>query len=133
MSDLDNLRPEVRDAVAAIDKGNGVFVNGDGCEGGIAWATIRAELLRLARAEAELAALKARMQWQPIETAPRDGSSVIIGCAGKGSGEGVYATEPGWKGWPEPGWYWVGEDADLARPIEPTHWMPLPPPPKGEE
>ena len=50
-NELDNLRPEVREAVAAIDKGNGVFVNGDDCEGGIAWATARAELLRLAEYE----------------------------------------------------------------------------------
>ena len=70
--DLDTLRPEVREAVAAIDKGNGVFVNGDDCDGGIAWATARAELLRLADENARLnkiesLATEQRLQMEDVE------------------------------------------------------------------
>lgn len=46
---LDTLRPEVREAVHAIDHGNGVFVDSDDGIGAEKWRVIRAELLRLAR------------------------------------------------------------------------------------
>lgn len=83
--DLEILRPEVHEAVHAIDHGNGVFVDSDDGIGAEKWRIVRAELLRLARndadarialdadhdwkemyerakkAEAELAALKARI------------------------------------------------------------------------
>lgn len=53
---LDTLRPEVADAVSALDETTCMT------NPGLKWyATIRAELLRLASAEAELAALKARI------------------------------------------------------------------------
>jgi len=70
-------------------------------------------------------------QWQPIETAPKDGSQIDLWCEGKLSSER------------RPFCYW-GELSDLSgkegegwmgvyRPYEdftPTHWMPLPEPPK---
>lgn len=49
------------------------------------------------------------MNWQPIETAPRDGTWMLVAC----------------------GWRREGEDAigGTIRWDIPTHWMPLPPPP----
>ena len=63
---------------------------------------------------------EAQMEWQPIETAPKDGASVLIGRAQ----------------WPEPfvahledgRWYIDGEDEPFD--FAPTHWMPLPDAPK---
>jgi hypothetical protein len=55
------------------------------------------------------------MDWQPIETAPRDGTSVLAVWA-YGAHEVVR-----WCGW------W---DANGFTRPEPTHWLPLPPPPK---
>lgn len=66
--------------------------------------------------------------WQPIETAPEDGAWVILS-----DGEQV-----------QPGYYWAilfgtgdkewvtySHRADWEEvPFEPTHWMPLPNPPK---
>jgi len=68
------------------------------------------------------------MNWQPIETAPRDGTNILVLM------EGV-VIEASWQG----SGYWVvscvsshgcgccGSDNE-----EPTHWMPLPAAPKGE-
>jgi len=70
--------------------------------------------------------------WQPIETAPRDGT-YFIGFWPHMSGsfadhQGQYRTR--WTGWG--GGCWEGDA--LGRPVEyPTHWMPLPPPPAIEE
>ncbi len=70
------------------------------------------------------AALRAAPAWQPIETAPRDGTPVwafngeqapMLYIAGEG-----YAL-----------WIWADQvlaDVDPS-PEQPTHWMPLPEPP----
>ncbi len=71
--------------------------------------------------------------WQPIETAPKDGSEIILGCAGKNgwSGAGFYHDGSQCKR-SDGGWF--GEDDRnnllIAKDIDVTHWMPLPPPPK---
>ena len=54
VADLGNLRPEVQEAVVAIDGGNGVFVNSDDGIGSEKWEVARAELLRLAKENADL-------------------------------------------------------------------------------
>ena len=62
--------------------------------------------------------------WQPIETAPKDGTRVILGNPNNPYGE----------------WPFMGEfDAGKWRihidgqTIDPTHWMPLPEPPPTVE
>lgn len=60
--------------------------------------------------------------WQPIETAPKDGSSILLFCEGNiFTGKRHKDEIPPYKDW----WFCagVGERA-------PTHWMPLPTPPK---
>lgn len=65
------------------------------------------------------------MIWQPIETAPKDGSKLL----GWEPPDSIY-TSPVlyavcW--WSGNGWVRDGDDFDLV--VEPTHWMPLPEPP----
>jgi hypothetical protein len=65
--------------------------------------------------------------WQPIETAPKDGSAILLW--------------PGAKIWtdqmtPAIGWYargfgWTCSSAGASGDIA-THWMPLPEPPRVE-
>jgi hypothetical protein len=79
-------------------------------------------------------------EWQPIETAPRDGTAVLVmrdiwpgtksGRAEKCYGHNTYVAE--W--WQDEGdggeWVcYMDRIEEPVCPIEPTHWMPLPAPP----
>ncbi len=77
--------------------------------------------------------------WQPIETAPKDGSTILL-CVSNSEREpvivtGLWVTEAmDWSGWPitEPTWREVWCHFQLASDGDnPTHWMPLPTPPQS--
>lgn len=61
------------------------------------------------------------MEWQPIETAPKDGTEVLI-FDGANRTVGYFNR------------YWslsvMGAYAEDDEIYDPTHWMPLPEPPK---
>ena len=60
--------------------------------------------------------------WQPIETVPKDGTSILL-CDASVSG-GCFVAE--WDDEPlKPGWNWSLDDLDYHKDL-PTHWMPLP-------
>lgn len=78
------------------------------------------------------------MSWQPIETAPKDGTTILLFVPGRGRrvalgsytdsvhlshGREVYANR---------GWSVQGDFVPLERPV-PTHWHPLPAPPIDDE
>lgn len=62
------------------------------------------------------------MEWQPIETAPKDGTPVLIFWSKKYIGIGEHAPEDAFFGA-----YWWAYGTGKCNP---SHWMPLPPPPK---
>lgn len=79
------------------------------------------------------------MEWQPIETAPQDGTRVLLygQFAGEISAEvegtGIYIgwyafSNGGGTDYPGYDWYVVGGDAYMTW-CKPTYWMPLPNPP----
>lgn len=86
--------------------------------------------------------LARRVEWQPIETAPKDGSAILLwdaerevaivgmwlSFAGTNSPD---SYEPAYSGWDSisgvPTWLDASPDA------QPTHWMPLPAPPVRDE
>ena len=81
---------------------------------------------------AELTGGQEMSEWQPIETAPKDGSTVLVATSGK--------VTAAW--WDEDQSIWTELlvwnsvfDEYEAQPIgfAPTHWMPLPPPPQDTE
>ncbi|MGY3359715.1 hypothetical protein ACVWZK_006378 [Bradyrhizobium sp. GM0.4] len=65
-------------------------------------------------------------KWQPIETAPKDGTPVLLGFPGY-----FHAMH----GHHEDG-VWGQLDSDFGfehLPTQPTHWMPLPAPPETRQ
>ena len=83
-----------------------------------------------------------RIEWQPIETAPKDGTHVLLSYSGRvtygywlhlevgklvGDCGGVCRC-PEYDEPPAPFWY--SEDGGFTEEHPPTHWMPLPEPPK---
>lgn len=71
-------------------------------------------------------ALRKAQEWQPIESAPRDGTEIVVG---KYYGEQWHANTAAWmpEGANGPGWI----TPDCCEVIRPTHWMPLPTPPEN--
>lgn len=68
-------------------------------------------------------------KWRLIETAPRDGSYIILGYADSHSEEGRWMGNAGQNHWGEIGWFATDDDVLCNHPGMPTHWMPLPDPP----
>lgn len=74
------------------------------------------------------------MEWQPIETAPKDGKRVLIS-------DGRYVMDAYWSEEASlgqcsrgPAWQVFNCDEDCWYSIavtDPTHWMPLPEPPNA--
>lgn len=63
-------------------------------------------------------------EWRPIETAPRDGTQILLYC------EGREAWTIGF--WLEPRGDWTGI-YDTFTPDRPIAWLPLPAPPQQKE
>jgi hypothetical protein len=78
--------------------------------------------------------------WQPIETAPKDGRFVLLHVP-QGLESGVVTVGAYWKadGRADNGRFlkgnwdgWLGMDVDVRSSwCEPTHWQPLPTPPRA--
>lgn len=66
----------------------------------------------------------ARQAWQPMETAPKDRDILAVGGVVKWPRVLRWCDAPGFHGW-----FSLGGENELF----PTHWMPLPDPPKAEE
>ena len=80
------------------------------------------------------------MDWQPIETAPKDGAAIILCWAIDDDGHPIDWTEdPKTAGvFVQVASFWEGENdwivycdltIDPRLHFDPTHWMPLPKPP----
>lgn len=71
--------------------------------------------------------------WQPIETAPKDGTAILIACNYDRMGK-ARVTLAWWDGkWLE-SQYWDDNDEewiDCVCQFKPTHWMPPPEPPEA--
>ena len=64
--------------------------------------------------------------WQPIETAPRDGANVLLFFPWNQLGENI-VTEGFWL---EDFWWTLIWKVSPAKDHAPSHWMPMPEPPK---
>ena len=76
-------------------------------------------------------------EWQPIETAPKDGTEIFVyakwkykNCDAKYSWR-VANYRSDISGWENGCHFWTITSTHFHETaIEPTHWMPLPPPPE---
>lgn len=120
---------KVRNAIYNTWHDNGI-ANVDGVAR-IAVGAISVELSALST-QAEL--LKA-CEWQPIETAPKDGTA-FVGSNGKYAYRTMlgryYVKWPHEEGGPTYAEKWNKETGDSVYPWKPTHWMPLPPCPNQD-
>lgn len=64
------------------------------------------------------------MSWQPIRTAPQDGTDVLV--FGLDAGKYPMFAAAHFEDWYEP--EWITCDASKVE-FSPSHWMPLPAPP----
>lgn len=68
-------------------------------------------------------------QWQPIETAPKDGDLIFISAGNNWTGTGYWDCEQEDEG--GQCWRWYEPDRERIEPL-PTYWMPLPAPPNTQ-
>jgi hypothetical protein len=75
------------------------------------------------------------MTWQPIETAPKDGTHILAYRKPIGIRFTNNTNPPTVVHWfddeDEPGFYTSVNERAPDYPFNPTHWMPLPAPPTG--
>ena len=92
---------------------------------GVAWAI--GEARRLNKENERLKADADRIEWQPIETAPKDGTDILVM-----TGETMHVVR--WINIHGDFDYWAVDDNKhgpfTLRGKAPTHWMSLPDPPK---
>lgn len=67
-------------------------------------------------------------EWKPIESAPKDGTEIIILLLGHAVSARWLENEPGYSG---SGWVTLESREGFYMPEVPKYWMPLPQPPKG--
>ncbi|MEY4376770.1 MAG: hypothetical protein RJB26_1320 [Pseudomonadota bacterium] len=79
------------------------------------------------------AAIAAADQWEPIETAPKDGTEVCLwGPKFRRPKVGSFRVDEGFSGNTKP--LWLDDSYDdfstgyAANPLQPTHWRPVPAP-----
>lgn len=72
-----------------------------------------------------------RTDWQKLETAPRDGTYIIVYQKGVlEPSQTIVAFDSSWS---DDGWWLCCDGKDPELPLrgpEPTHWKPLDPPPE---
>jgi hypothetical protein len=100
------------------------------------------EMIRECELRAEIERL--RGFWQPIDTAPKDGTDILVWCGPSGDplwgiahwSEAIdpayFANDPEGAAKNRDGWM-MWHQHDIHTHDWPTHWTPLPPPPSFEQ
>ena len=69
-------------------------------------------------------------QWKPIETAPNDGRHILLFWNGEQEIGWYNQIKGKWDSWEDVCGCPAAHEEDYP---DPTHWMPLPTPPKGDK
>jgi hypothetical protein len=70
-----------------------------------------------------VATLRQQLQWQPIETAPKDGTYMLLVSPAYGRVIGAFVVGDCW--------HLIGVGVVTSESERPTHWLPLPNPESG--
>lgn len=73
------------------------------------------------------------MEWQTIETAPKDGTRILVSCVYDVDGDAHSHEWVDWWGSDDEWEGWLDFPKEIPAPFPPTHWMPLPPLPQSTE
>ena len=84
----------------------------------------------IAELRSRIAKLEAQTQWQPISTAPKDAFVLLAGPSGYTTIKTVFTTGRMCSDYHKGRWIDHANDDLTDWGFEPTHWMPLPTPPK---
>lgn len=80
-----------------------------------------------ANSSTECDGAKVGTAWRPIESAPREGDEILIArCARQTALGGVWVMHVAWYDCHNGRWRTIGAEGL----VEPTHWQPLPEPPR---
>ena len=96
-------------------------------------SALTAERERADKLEAELGALRERTAWRDIESAPKDGTEILLRRDGYAVVSAKWLVSHPWRDHPGPHgqylyhWY-TGEAFDFRMNFQPTHWMHMEPP-----
>lgn len=71
------------------------------------------------------------MLWQPADKLPYEGVTVLVWAPSRDEPSLAYLSLA--PSWAEGDFWWRHADTGVPLDWEPTHWMPLPPPPGGAE
>lgn len=69
-------------------------------------------------------------EWMPIETAPKDGTPILVWGAGESRAREADWQEDWYGDESKPGWMIANCDEEYGYYVNATHWMHLPSPPE---
>ena len=162
-AEVERLRAALEKAKSGLHAGVSQYASrdfhGNIIPGDEQYPWVKAMQIGLDAAIAALSGADAPTPWRPIETAPRDGTRMLVAYqtpykkwrrvvafyAPKLAIETNIDDDGDWHEYDEAndryclpeGWYecienWDGYSSVHMAGVEPTHWMPIPPPPKKE-
>jgi len=85
------------------------------------------QAIKIEKLQAELAALKAAQEWRGMESAPKDGTWVLVIDSEYGDHSGAFVARytEAFSG------SWLINTSHVPHVVYPSHWMPLPTAPLG--
>ena len=85
------------------------------------------QAIKIEKLQAELAALKAAQEWRGMESAPKDGTFVLVIDSEYGDHGGAFVARytEAFSG------SWLINTSHVPHVVRPTHWMLLPTPPEN--
>jgi len=127
---------KAKDVIKGIEEG---FDDNEQIAGAVAWVEDAESRLaefeqdnhmqdiEIQKLEAELAALKATQEWRGMESAPKDGTFVLVIDSEYGDHSGAFVAQ-----YSQHSFSGCWLTSHTPHVVRPTHWLPLPTPPQEQ-